>query len=60
MEYAYFCLEIDNDETKQTIYIFFGIDGFSFCYLPCVSKQTYGVCSADGHCYFRWIFVCKA
>jgi len=36
MEYAYFCFEIDNDETEQTIYIFFSIDGFSICYLPCI------------------------
>ena len=34
MEYAYFCSEIDNDETEQTIYIFSGIDGVGFCYLP--------------------------
>ncbi len=36
MEYTYFCFEIDNDETEQAIYIFFGIDGFGFCYLPCI------------------------
>ncbi|MEO0064696.1 MAG: hypothetical protein RI983_22 [Bacteroidota bacterium] len=34
MEYAYFCFEIDKDETEQTIYILSSIDGVGFCYLP--------------------------